>query len=161
MPEKPTSQEASQNNLLLMRLLTKKIKHFPGSARFTNTGNHTQLQSFLGWAQAPMQAGQAARHGGDALVAAQWGDLGKTLSSAAKTSGSSCLLHFSLQSSAASWLLVTALQSRTRHSHPSPCSLFLPSKLLLPNLVCFSRQQPSRQQTVVPQSYTNEIPPKV
>lgn len=61
-----------------------------------------------------MQAGHAARHGAGSTGV----DLHKTPSSAAKTSGSSCLLHFSLQSSAASWLLVTALQSRTRHSHP-------------------------------------------
>lgn len=67
----PPPEEASQNNLLLMRLLTKKIKHFPGSARFTNTGNHAQLQSSLGWAQAIMQAGQGARHGDGAVVAAR------------------------------------------------------------------------------------------
>lgn len=108
-----------------------------------------------------MQAGQAARHGAGVLVAAWGWDLCKTLSSAAKTSGSSCLLHFSLQSSAASWLLVIALQSRTRHSHPFPCSLFLATKLLLSNLVCFSWQQPSWHQIVAPQSYTSKMPPKM
>lgn len=43
----PPPEEASRNNLLLMGLLTKKIKHFPGSARFTNTGNHTQMHPEL------------------------------------------------------------------------------------------------------------------
>lgn len=43
----PPPKKASQNHLLLMRLLTKKRKHFPGSARFKNAGIHAQLQSSL------------------------------------------------------------------------------------------------------------------